>query len=59
MKLWGTWGAGFQVALPAWLALMVQVPVVSSVTLVPETVHTAVVAEVKLTAGRRRPWRRW
>ncbi len=43
-------GAGFQVALPAWFAVMVQVPVVRSVTLVPETVHTAAVVELKLTA---------
>ena len=36
----GHLGGGVPVALPAWSALMVQVPVVSSVTLVPLTVHT-------------------
>ena len=42
-------GAAFQFALPAWLALIVQVPTVTKVTVVPETVQTPVVAEVKLT----------
>ena len=38
--------------VPAWLALMVHVPPATSVTvepLVPETVQTPVVAEVKVT----------
>jgi hypothetical protein len=44
-----TWDAAFQLALPAWSALMVQVPTVTKVTVVPETVQTLVVAEVKAT----------
>ena len=44
-----TWGAAFQLALPAWLALIVQVPTVTKVTVVPEMVQTLVVAEVKAT----------
>ncbi len=50
VKLWSTCGAAFQFALPAWSAAMVQVPVVRSVTLVPATVHTSSVVELKLTA---------
>ena len=46
-----TWGAAFQFALPAWSALIVQVPTVTKVTVVPETVQTLVVAEVKATAS--------
>mgnify|MGYP006996103632 CR=1 FL=1 len=37
-------------ALPAWAARIVQVPVVTRVTLVPATVHTGVVSDEKLTA---------
>ena len=44
-----TWGAAFQLVLPAWLALIVQVPTVTKVTVVPETVQMLVVAEVKVT----------
>ena len=39
-----TWGAAFQLALPAWLASIVQVPTVTKVTVVPEMVQTLVVA---------------
>ena len=46
-----TWGAAFQFALPAWSALIVQVPTVTKVTVVPETVQTLVVAELKVTAS--------
>ena len=35
--------------MPAWLALMVQVPAPTKLTVVPDTVHTAGVAEVKVT----------
>ena len=42
-------GAAFQLALPAWLALMVQVPTLTRVMVDPETVQVAVVAEVKAT----------
>ena len=35
--------------MPAWVAWMVQVPTVTSVTLAPETVQTAIEAEAKLT----------
>ena len=38
-------------ALPAWAARMMQVPVATKVTLVPATVHTGVVSEEKLTAN--------
>jgi hypothetical protein len=48
-KPWVTCGAAFQFGLPPWLALMLHVPVLMRVTLVPETVHTAVVVEVKAT----------
>ena len=41
--------AAFQLALPAWLALIVQVPTATNVTVVPETVQMLVVAEVKAT----------
>ena len=44
-----TWDAAFQLVLPAWLALMVQVPTVTKVTVVPETVQMLVVADVKTT----------
>ena len=49
-----TWVAGSYVELPAWSASIVQVPTVRRVTvvpLVPDTVQTSVVAEVKLTAS--------
>ena len=36
--------------LPAWLASMVQVPAATNVAVVPETVQTLVVADVKATA---------
>ncbi len=52
VKLRSTAGAAFQLALPAWLALIVQVPVVWSVTvspLVPEVVQTLRVFDSKLT----------
>ena len=49
-KLWLTGVAAAQLALPAWVAWMVQAPVASSVTVVPETPHTFVVWELKLTA---------
>ena len=49
-----TWVAGSYVESPAWSASIVQVPTVRRVTvvpLVPDTVQTSVVAEVKLTAS--------
>ena len=39
-KFWGTWGAAFQSASPAWSAAIVQVPAATSVTVVPLTVQT-------------------
>ena len=36
-------------ALPAWLAAITQVPAVTPVTVLPETVHTPVVVELKVT----------
>ena len=44
-----TCGAAFQLASPAWLALIVQVPTATKVTVVPDTVQTPVVAELKMT----------
>jgi len=38
-------------ALPAWLAVTEQVPAASSVAVVPETVQTAAVDDVKVTAS--------
>ena len=35
--------------MPAWLAATVQVPAATIVTVLPETVHTPVVVELKLT----------
>ena len=48
-KLWLTAVAAAYVALPAWVAWIVQVPTATSVTVVPETLHTAVVCELKAT----------
>jgi len=44
-----TWDAGSKLRFPTWLALMVQVPAETTVTVVPETVQTADVAVVKAT----------
>lgn len=49
-KLWFTGVAAAQLALPACIAWMVQVPVATSVTVAPDTVQTVVVVEAKLTA---------
>ena len=49
-KLWLTGVAAAQLALPACFAWTVQVPVATSVTVAPDTVHTAGVVEAKLTA---------
>ena len=38
-------------AFPAWLATRVQVPVIRRVRMLPETVQTFVVLEVKVTAN--------
>lgn len=51
VKLLWTWGAAFQLASPAWLAAMVQVPAATRVTLLPETVQIAGVGELKLTGS--------
>src|SRR5579862_2056653 len=48
-KLWVTSGAGANVALPPWLAVMEQTPSATRVTVVPEIVHTPVLIEVKAT----------
>ena len=50
-KLCVTCAAGRNVALPPWLALIVQVPVVTMVTLLPETVHTLNVVELNVTVS--------
>jgi hypothetical protein len=44
-----TFGAGEYVAFPAWFAVRVQVPVTRRVKTFPETVHTVVVLEVRVT----------
>ena len=38
-------------ALPAWDARMVQMPIATKVTLVPATVHTGGVSDAKLTVN--------
>ena len=50
-KLCGTSGAGSQLELPAWLAVIVHVPCASMLTAVPATVQTPDVAEVNVTAS--------
>jgi hypothetical protein len=50
-KLSLTGGAAPQLVLPPCVAWMVQVPAPTSVTVVPNTVHTAVDWELKLTAS--------
>ena len=49
LKLCDTWGAAPKVASPGWLALIVQVPPPTIVTVVPETWHTAVVVVLNIT----------
>ena len=49
VKLFVTGVAAAKPALPAWLAVMEQLPAASSVAAVPLTVHTAGVAEAKET----------
>ena len=48
-KLWFTGVAAAKLALPACVAWIMQVPVVTSVTIEPDTVQTDVVCELKLT----------
>ena len=49
MKLCETSLAAVQLASPAWLAVIEQVPIWRSVSEVPETVQTLVVVEAKAT----------
>src|SRR6185503_5674780 len=49
LKLCETCGAALYVASPGWLALMVQVPAATRVTVVPETVQTEPVPELNAT----------
>ncbi len=49
VKLCDTDGAALYVALPAWSALIVQVPVDTRWTVEPLTVQTPVVVELKVT----------
>ena len=53
VKLWLIWVAAFQLALPAWFALIVHVAAapLTNVTVVPETVQTPVVDDVNTTAN--------
>lgn len=46
-----TWGAAIKIVLPAWFALIVQVPGAFKVTAVPETVQIPVVPEEKATVN--------
>jgi len=50
-KLCGTGGAAAQIASPDWVAVMVQVPAPTSVTMVPATVQTASVLLAKPTVN--------
>src|SRR5664280_3178483 len=49
-NVWVTVEAAFQLASPAWAAVIEQVPTVSKVTDVPLTVHTEDELELKLTS---------
>jgi hypothetical protein len=49
VKLWVMAVAGKKSALPTWVAWMVQVPTVTTLTVAPETVQTPVVVDAKLT----------
>lgn len=49
-KLCDTSVAAVNSVLPAWLAVMVHVPVLTTVTVVPDTVHTPVVVDAYETA---------
>ena len=51
LKLWGTLGAAPYLLLPACDATMVQVPMALNDAVVPETVQTPVVEELKLTVS--------
>jgi hypothetical protein len=51
VKLWTTAVAALYVELPAWFAVMEQVPRATIVTVLPETVQTATVVEDRLTAS--------
>jgi hypothetical protein len=56
-KLRVTRGAGAKFALPAWSALIVQVPLVTRVSVPPAViVQTPVVDDVKVTASPSSPW---
>jgi hypothetical protein len=50
-KLWLTGVAAAQFVFPACAAWMVQLPTATSVTVAPDTVHTPVVVDEKLTAS--------
>lgn len=51
VKEWDTDAAASKLALPAWLALTVQVPTLSSVRLAPAVVQTAGVLEANATVN--------
>jgi uncharacterized protein (DUF983 family) len=46
-----TGGAGAQISLPSWVAVMVQVPAFTAVAVESATVHTSVVLEVNVTGS--------
>jgi hypothetical protein len=50
-KLSVTGAATAYTAFPFWVAVIEQVPVLTRVTVVPDTVHTALVFDVKLTGS--------
>ena len=49
LMLWVTWGAALKLALPDWLAAMMQVPIARPLTTLPDTVQMLVVFDVKTT----------
>jgi hypothetical protein len=51
LKDWVTWGAGPYVESPAWLAAIVHVPTPTIVTVLTDTVQTAVVSELNVTVN--------
>jgi hypothetical protein len=50
-KLWLTGTAAAQLVFPPCVAWMAQLPAATSVTVAPDTVHTPVVVDEKLTAS--------
>ena len=51
VMVWVTCGAALKLALPAWLAATTHEPAVTPVTVLPATVQTPVVVELKVTGN--------